>query len=124
MSKPECLAPGTICDLAMNAQELRSGDPYRRDGHAARTLVREDDLRTVLIAINRGARLAEHAADATVTIHVLSGQVRLHIPGQPTPVELAPGHILVLPRGLAHDVEAIAESAVLVTLGWNHKAAA
>jgi quercetin dioxygenase-like cupin family protein len=119
MSKPEYFAPGTICDLAVHEQELRAGDPYRRDGHAARTLVRENDLRIVLIAMNRGARIAEHAAEATVTVQVLAGHIRLHLPD---PVELAPGRLLVMPRGLAHDVEALAESAVLVTLGWNPQA--
>jgi quercetin dioxygenase-like cupin family protein len=33
-------------------------------------------------------------------------------------VELAAGRLLVIERGLRHDVEAVAESAFLLTLGW------
>lgn len=121
MFKPETLELGAICDLPEDDQILRRGDPYHREGHAARTLVREDDLRVVLIAMRAGARLAEHTAGATVMIHALAGQLRLHVAQGDRIVQLEPGRVLVLERGVAHDVEALVDSTLLVTLGWRSK---
>jgi len=36
-------------------------------------------------------------------------------------VDVPAGRLLVLERGLRHDVEAVAESAFLLTLGWQAK---
>jgi quercetin dioxygenase-like cupin family protein len=116
MSKPETINRGAVFDLAAIDVELRREDAYERDGHTARTLVREDDIRIVLIVMRAGARIAEHRANETASIHALSGHVRLRLPGRDA--ELLAGRLLVLERGLRHDVEAIAESAFLLTLGW------
>jgi quercetin dioxygenase-like cupin family protein len=63
-----------------------------------------------------GSRIAEHQAEGSATIHALSGHVRLRLPERT--VELAAGSILSLPPGLRHDVEAAADSALVVTFGW------
>lgn len=105
-----------IFDLAAVDSELRKEDAYQRDGHTARTLVRKPDLRIVLIVMKTGARIAEHHADETACVHAVSGHVRLRLPDQVA--QLAAGQLLVIERGLKHDVEAVAESAFLLTLGW------
>jgi quercetin dioxygenase-like cupin family protein len=119
MSKPEPINQGAVFDLAAIAAEMRREDAYQRDGHTARTLVREDDIRIVLIVMRAGARIAEHQANETASIHLLSGHVRLRLPDHHA--ELPAGRLLVLERGLRHDVEAVAESAFLLTLGWQAK---
>jgi quercetin dioxygenase-like cupin family protein len=116
MSKPETIVRGAVFDLAAIDAELRREDAYGRDGHTARTLVREGDIRVVLIVMRAGARIAEHRANETASIHALSGHVRLRLPDRDA--ELLAGRLLVLERGLPHDVEAISESAFLLTLGW------
>ena len=89
---------------------------YLREGHTARTLVREPDLRIVLVAMKAGARIAEHRADETASVHALRGHVRLRLPDKV--VDLPAGRLLVLEKGLRHDVEAMQDSAFLLTLGW------
>ena len=116
MSKPEPVHQGVDFDLAAIDAELRRADAYQRDGHTARTLIRERDLRVVLIVMKAGARIAEHQANDTASIHALSGHVRLTLPDRVA--DLPAGRLLVLERGLRHDVEAVAESAFLLTLGW------
>ncbi|GEL73229.1 cupin domain-containing protein [Myxococcus virescens] len=116
MTQPTHLGGGTTFDLAAIEREMRREDVYLREGHTARTLVREPDLRIVLIAMKAGARMAEHRASETVSVHALSGHVRLRLPEKT--VELPFGRLLVLEKGLRHDVEAIEESAFLLTLGW------
>lgn len=116
MTRPETIARGAVFDLAAIDAELRREDAYERDGHTARTLVRDGDIRIVLIVMRAGARIAEHRANETASIHALSGRVRLRLSDRDA--ELFAGSLLVLERDLRHDVEALAESAFLLTLGW------
>jgi quercetin dioxygenase-like cupin family protein len=94
MTRPTAAADRPTFDLAALDQEMRGEPAYQRDGHTARTLVREPDLRLVLVSMNAGARMAEHQADETAAVHTLRGHVRLHLPDQV--VDLPSGRLLVL----------------------------
>ncbi len=117
MTKPEAPHGGLCLDLDTIDQELRQVEPYRRDGHTARTLLRAPDLRVVLIVMKAGSRMAEHRADESASVHVISGHVRLHLPERIA--EVHEGQLLLLERDLAHDVEAVTDSALVLTLGWH-----
>jgi quercetin dioxygenase-like cupin family protein len=117
MSKYGRPTHGGLFDLAGIAAELRTSEAYAREGHAAHTLLREDDLRMVVVVMKAGARMAEHRAQETAAIHGLSGHVRLHLPDETTDVRAS--QLLVLGRGIQHDVEAVLDSALLLTLGWS-----
>jgi quercetin dioxygenase-like cupin family protein len=119
MAKPESPEHGITFDLGALEREMREEESYRREGHTARTLVRAPDLRVVLVAIKGGGRIAEHHASESASVHTISGQVRLHLPDRT--VELPAGRILVLGRGLRHDVEATTDSAFVLTLGWKNE---
>lgn len=79
--------------------------------------MREPDLRVVFVAMKAGGRIAEHRAQVTTSILVLSGHVRLGLPDRA--IDLAAGQLFVLGRDLSHEVEAVVDSACLLTLGWN-----
>jgi len=52
-----------------------------------------------------------------MTVQFPSGKIRVHLPkGQGA--ELGSGDILALEHGLTHDVEALEESAFLLTISW------
>ncbi len=126
MGKPTSPEFGTIFDFATIDQEMRSEEAYLREGHTARALVREHDLRVMLIAMKAGGRIAEHIANETVSIQTLAGCLRLQLPRlarqrEDRFVELPVGRLLVLERGNEHDVEAIGDSAFLLTFGWKEK---
>ena len=104
-----------LYDLAAIDTELRAADAYAREGHTARTLVRELDVRLVVVVMKAGARMADHRANETATIHVLTGQVRLQLPDRSP--ELSAGQLLVLEAGVQHEVEAITDCSFLLTLG-------
>lgn len=116
MSKYGRPTHGGTFDVSVIDTELRATKEYAQEGHTARSLAREDDMRIVLVAMKASARMAEHRADETAVVHVLSGHVRLHLPEET--VDLPTGRLLVLAPGLQHDVEAIVDSAFLLTLGW------
>ena len=98
--------------------ELRRQDGYARDGHTARTLVRAPDLRIVFVAMRRGSSLAPHRTDQTGSVQVVSGQLRVRFSDRV--VELAAGQLLVIPAAAAHELDAIADSACVITLGWGN----
>ncbi|RVU48991.1 hypothetical protein EA187_03615 [Lujinxingia sediminis] len=102
-------------DLNDLAAEFRADDLYQRKGQIARTLVHTPDLRVVIIALAGDRTIAEHHASATVTIHCLSGRLRLQLPDRQ--VELAAGNLLPLGRDLPHDVHALEDSVFVLTLG-------
>jgi hypothetical protein len=123
MVKPESPELGAVFDLATIEHELRREEPYAREGHTGRTLVREPDLRVVLISIRAGEHMAGHAAKATMSIQTLAGLVLVRLPRlvpqhEDRIIELHIGQLLALERGLTYDIEGVTNSAFLLTLGW------
>lgn len=127
MPRPDSPEFGAVFDLVDLTREMCGEAEYNHGhGHAARTIVRTRDLRVVLIAIRAGAHIAEHVAQATAAIQVVSGRVRIRLPRlarqhEDRFEELSPGRLLAIERGLAHTVEALEDSALLVTLGWRER---
>jgi quercetin dioxygenase-like cupin family protein len=101
-------------DLGAELASLKAEASWQGGDRNARTLVEEPTLRIVLVAMKRGARLREHDADGPVSVHTLAGLLRLHLPTQSA--DLPAGHLLTLERALPHEVEALEESAFLLTL--------
>jgi quercetin dioxygenase-like cupin family protein len=116
MEEPHSPVQGSTFDIAPIAKEMRGEGAYERDGHTARTLVREPDLRVVLVVMKGGGIIKEHRAHETASIHMLSGHARVRL--RDRVVDLTSGRLLVLEGGLLHSVEAVDESAFLLTLGW------
>lgn len=117
MSKPQSPHDGVEFDLTSIAHKLRETDPYKREGRTAKTLVRTDDMRVVLIVMKAGAQMPEHDASATTTVQALQGDIQLELPRGK--VTLSAGHLLSMAAGLPHDVDAVTDAAFLLTLGWS-----
>lgn len=99
--------------------QLRQADSWQRGtGRSSKTLVKHPDFRIVLTLVKAHGRVNEHRTDARISIQTLMGRVRLHLPGRT--VELGAGEILALDSAVPHDVEAIEESAFLLTVGSLH----
>jgi quercetin dioxygenase-like cupin family protein len=93
---------------------LRREHGWRDSGHSAKTLVKHHEQRIVLIAMKRGARMMKHQAAGAVSIHVLSGRLRVTV-GKAS-VEVASGELLALDRALPHAVESLDASSFVLTL--------
>lgn len=91
-------------------------EPGWQTGQNAKTLVKYDDLRVVVTAMRQGARMAEHRASGRVTIHTVRGHVHVHALGRT--FDLRSGQVLALDRGVPHDVEALDDSAILLSIAW------
>ena len=116
MTRPS-IAGGVSFDPAALDEELRKEAAYKASGYTGRTLVREPDLRVVLIVMKPGARIVDHRAERTATVLALAGRLRLHLPGKL--MDVPAHHLIALEAGLRHDVEAMEQSAFLLTIGWS-----
>lgn len=103
-------------DLTTELAQLRDEEPWRRSGRHSKTLIKDADLRVVLLALQAGARLEEHHAPGRITIHALDGHLRVGVGGQA--IDLPQGHIVTIGPAIPHDVEALADSAFLLTIAW------
>ncbi len=101
-------------DLTDQYTALLASPEVARDGRTARTLIKESGLRVVLLALRAGGRLHDHHAAGPLTIHALAGHVVVRF-GDAAP-ELRAGQLLALPSRLMHAVEAVEDSALLLTM--------
>src|SRR5437764_8497912 len=94
---------------------LDSRKPWPQ-GLTSQMLVKSDDLRILLIAMQAGARMKEHHSDGRISVQVLRGAIRIRIKGQTK--ELSAHQLLVVDRSIKHDVEAVEPSVVMLTIAW------
>lgn len=107
-------------DLGRELEQLR-GEPDWMTGHNAKTLVKYDDLRIVLIGLNTHAKLPQHQTKGRISIQTVAGHVLVRADGRTFDLPL--GGLITLDKNLPHDVEALEESACLLTIAWpGHRA--
>jgi quercetin dioxygenase-like cupin family protein len=102
-------------DLNQEIADAEHKKPWP-SGHYARTLYKKHDLRILLINMENASHMKEHHADGTLAIQVLKGQIRVNVGGKP--YELGAGNLFTLAGSIRHDVEALADSAFLLTISW------
>jgi len=104
-------------DLAGELERLHGDESWlQATGRGSKTLVKYPDLRIVLVAMKSNTRMQEHTAAGRISVHSLTGHVRLRLPEQV--IDLPAGYLLALDRSVPHDVEATEDSAFLLTLSW------
>lgn len=111
-------APLMDFNLGREIAQLHDEEAWQRTGRNSKTLVKQPDFRIVLIALQKDGHLEEHSADARISIYTLAGHVKIQLPEQT--VDLPGGHLLVIDRALEHDLQALEESAILLTISWPH----
>jgi quercetin dioxygenase-like cupin family protein len=103
-------------DLKSELHSLRAEDHAWQAGRNAKILVKYPDFRILLVALHRGTHVAEHRAPGAISVQTISGPVLIRAAGRV--FDLPEGQMLTLEREIPHDLEALAESAVLVTIVW------
>ncbi len=114
---PHLARPLLRFNLSKELQQLRNEDSWQRDtGRSSKTLAKYPDFHIVLVLMKANTQMNEHHVDARISIHSLQGKIRVHLPDQK--VEVTAGELIVLDYGIRHDVEALQESAFLITISW------
>ena len=106
-----------LIDLGLEAKQLRLEPAYQLHGQSAKTLVKHEHFRLVLIAVRKGRHCREHTAEESVSVQALDGHVEVHL-ASGEPIELVGGEVLALAPAVAHDLEALEDSTLLLTLAW------
>ena len=94
--------------------KLKASDQWRKESRAALTLVKNSAMTIVLLALHAGAVLKEHHAEGPITVAVLEGAIRFKVSGEER--VLRRGGLLALGDAIQHEVEALEESAFVLTV--------
>jgi quercetin dioxygenase-like cupin family protein len=102
-------------DLGREIQQLHEEDTWST-GRNSKTLVKYADFRVVLMALKAGMRVEKHQAEGRISVQTIAGHINIRASGRT--FDLPTGSRLALDRATVHDVEALEESAVLLTIAW------
>ena len=106
------------CNIGDALEKLKEAPSWQREsGRSAETLVKYDEFRIVLVRMKSKSYMSHHKAEGPISIQAIQGKIRVHLP-EDRMEDLRPGDLLTLDRGLEHDVEALEESAFLLTIAW------
>ena len=105
-------------NIGSELQKLKRAPSWQREsGRSSETLVKYEEFRIVLVRMKPGSYMSHHRAEGPISIQAIQGKIRVHLP-EDRIEELEPGDLLTLDRCLEHDVEALEESAFLLTIAW------
>ncbi len=105
-------------NIGKELEKLKQAPSWQREsGRSSETLTKYNEFRIVLVRMKPGSYMSQHRAEGPISIHILQGKIRVHLP-EDRIEELDPGELLTLDRCLEHDVEAVEESAFLLTIAW------
>lgn len=94
--------------------DLFAGSPVPSEGLGHTTALAHPDVRVVVLAFAAGYLLKEHAAPFPLLMQALDGELIVRTNGQEA--RLVPGGLLRLDASLRHEVEAVADSRLMLTL--------
>lgn len=106
-------------DLSRELEKLRQS-PEWESGIARKLLISYPDLQVTLRRMKAGSRIPEHYNPGRICVQTISGHIRMHADGKL--FDLPQGKMLVLDRAVTHDVEAVVESAFLLTVAYPENA--
>jgi quercetin dioxygenase-like cupin family protein len=109
-------------ELPGEVQALRRDLSRTSGGRAAKTLVKADNLRVVLIALRAGTTLDPHAITGAASLHVLDGRLAVQVAGHSRAV--GAGTFVVLSENLHEPVAALEDAVPLATVAWPDRAGA
>ena len=106
-------APYLEFDLGREIDQLLQEAGAASD-HNAKTLIKYGDFRVVLTVLRARGRIPSHHTRGRISIHVVRGHMHLRAEGRT--FDLRAGSLVALDRGVAHDVDALEDSAFLITV--------
>ncbi len=121
IENPKALRPNPLVltgqsaefDLDQEAKDLVLS-PQWQTGIARKVLVQYPDLQVTLRRLKAGAHIPDHHNPGRICVQTVMGRIRMNADGRT--FDLPEGAILVLDRAVTHDVQAVEESAFLLTV--------
>jgi quercetin dioxygenase-like cupin family protein len=122
LSKNLAVIPEQPVDFSLGdeLEALRNTSDWL-SGIARKKLIQYPDLQISLRRMRRNTRIPEHYNPGRICVQTVFGHIRMHADGRT--FDLPSGKCLVLDRAVIHDVEAVDESAFLLTVAHNQEQA-
>jgi quercetin dioxygenase-like cupin family protein len=107
-------APLLTFDLAALLDQVKREDTWANAPRTGITLLKGQRLRVVLVALHAGAEIPSHQTDSPISVQVIEGTLTFRTDAQT--LTLRTGQLLTLQAGIRHAVEAVEESAFILTM--------
>ena len=101
-------------DLSKLLAQVKKGETWEKENRNAITLCKCHGLHVTLIAMHAGTLMPGHRVECPISVQVIEGHTEFITDSKA--VTLTTGQILTLEGGIRHDIKAIAESPILLTL--------
>jgi len=107
-------APLLTFDIPALLAQIKREEAWQKGTRNGMTLLKGQGLRVMLVAMRAGTVIQSHQADSPISLQVIEGVLKFSIDRQT--LTLRQGQLLTLRTGIPHAVEAVGESAFLLTL--------
>lgn len=116
MSSLDRETSGDVLIFRLDAERAAVSDReiLGRSGRNARTLVKQGGLRVTLVTVGVGGAIPEHRAEGPISVHVLTGCIRLQVGD--TEYTLETGALATLAGGRPHSVTSDDGGSFLLTV--------
>ena len=104
----DAIGPPTIVSDILSEVEIPE------NGTLSRVLYKDDQVRLVVFAFDKGQELTDHTAGVAAIVQVVSGRFELSLDGETTQVDQRSW--VHMPAGLPHAVSALEPSVMVLTL--------
>ena len=101
-------------DLDAEFEKLATENDKTVAGHRQITLFKGYKSTVAVFAFESGGGMREHSAPGVVTVQVLRGLIEINVAGETH--QLRSNNVLVIPPGARHDVKALEQSQMLLTV--------
>jgi quercetin dioxygenase-like cupin family protein len=112
-------APLVEMNLDESIKQIKSEPTWADSDRNSVTLFKSDRMRIVLIGLHENAELTPHKANGVISVQVLQGKIAFGTEQQSTEVEK--GQMIALHENITHNVKALTESFLILTLAMDNK---
>ncbi|OIQ50102.1 Cupin domain protein [Pseudodesulfovibrio hydrargyri] len=94
--------------------DVQESIKYAEDSVVSQTLLNKDTGTITLFAFDEGQGLSEHTAPFDAVVHVLDGQAKVTLGGEPHDVRA--GEMIIMPANVPHALQAEQRFKMLLTM--------
>ena len=104
-----------VVDIRSEIARLKTEPAWASGDRHGSSLVKGDGINVALMMLKKGAKMQEHHTRAPISVQVIEGRINFIAHGKKQTVSA--GTIVALDRGIEHSIEAVEESALVLTVG-------
>ena len=95
-------------------QQMKQEESWEKTGRGSKLLQKTKNIRLLLMLLKAGTEIKPHQAPGPITVHCIEGKIKFF--AEENEVVLNKGEMLSLQEFVRHSVEAVEESAFLLTV--------